>query len=175
LNPDQTPAELKAESLVPPRPNLGPEPWPEALSGRGTAVWLGLSVGFVLLMVGLGVWKQRRSRLIRKTASTSIHLENEAERSPRERLIATSEQVRGALIRTFGAPWGSKTTEEIGRALALIERLDPTEVDRLIAFLKLADRAKFAEGEPELVEDWEAWSTAIVAHLASPPSSKPAR
>jgi hypothetical protein len=170
LNPDQNPPELKAESLVPPRPNLGPEPWPEARSGRGTVLWLGLAVGFVLLMAGLRVWKQRRSRWIRNAAATSIHLENHAEPSPRERLIAISEQVRDALIRTFGAPWGSKTTEEIGRGSALIERLEPTEVDRLIVFLKLADRAKFAEGEPELLEDWEAWSTAIVARLASKPA-----
>jgi Domain of unknown function (DUF4381) len=173
LNPTPTQDEPKAESLVPPRPNLGPEPWPEAPRWERIAGWAGLSIAFALILIGLWVRKRRRSARKLTDALKSLTLANEPEPTPRERLIATSEHVREALIRAFGPGWRSKTTEEISIGPGLIERLDPAEIDHLIAFLKLADRAKFAEGEPETVEDWALWSDRIVARLESRSESKP--
>ncbi len=102
---------------------------------------------------------RRRSIRIEADSLRSI----EPDGSPGQRLIASSEAVRGALIEAFGPAWGSKTTEEIGDDPALLERIDPDQVERLVAFLKGADRAKFASVEPDSLEDWEAWAASFVS------------
>ncbi len=163
-----TQEEAKAESLVPPRPNLGPEPWPEPTRWPGPAGWSGLAALVVVFGVGLRLRNLHRSlRKVSESLNSSIVADGLGA-SPRERLISNSEQVRDALIRTFGPSWGSKTTEEISQGAGLVERLDPAELGRLIEFLKLADRAKFAEAALETEEDWEAWSSGIVAQLSAP-------
>jgi MYXO-CTERM domain-containing protein len=161
--------ETSAESLVPPRPNLGPEPWPDSPRWPGAAGWWGVGLALICLLI---LWRRRR----RKTRpAVLVDLETTAidpDSSPRQRLIASSEVIRSALIGTFGPAWGSKTTEEIDADPTLLERFEEAEIDRLVAFLKSADRAKFASAEPELVDDWEEWTASFVSGLAAGATSR---
>jgi hypothetical protein len=157
--------EASAESLIPPRPNLGPEPWNEAPQWPAAAGWVGSGLALICLFI---LWLRRRRR---KAASVMPDAPRvplvDPEGSPGQRLIASSEFVRSALIGAFGPAWGSKTTEEIGDDPTLLGRFDRAEVERLIGFLKSADRVKFASVEPILVDDWEAWATSFVSRLAA--------
>jgi hypothetical protein len=155
-----------AETLVPPRPNLGPEPWPDAPGWLGVAGWWGSGLALMLLLV---LWRRRRrrSRAGSSSLASPIDLPAEVEPTPRQRLITASVDVRGALIGAFGTTWASKTTEEIADEPKLAERFDPPEVERLVAFLRLADRVKFAEAEPSTPEDWEAWAIDFVSGLGN--------
>jgi hypothetical protein len=169
LSPQQTQPETIAESLIPPRPNPGPEPWPEERSKEG---WLVPTLIVTLIFVVLLIKNRRQSRRLQAIVATTLGVFDNIEPSPRERLIAASEQLREAMFRAFGPGWRSKTTEEIGRDPILIQKLDPAEYDHLIAFLKQADLAKFANFEPDSEEDWEAWVNGIAARLTSPQDAR---
>jgi hypothetical protein len=69
--------------------------------------------------------------------------------SRRDQLIARSRAVRAALAARFGPSWRARTTEEIAADPALAERVGTDQAARLVAFLREADRAKFA-GEADL-------------------------
>jgi hypothetical protein len=168
MNGEQEPTS--AETLVPPRPNLGPEPWPEPSRWSDAAGWWGASLALILLIL-LALWRRRRrGRSARPIEPPSPSIDPDG--PPRQRLIASSEVIRGALIGAFGPAWGSKTTEEIGDDPSLGERIGAAEVERLVAFLRLADRAKFASSEPESPDDWEAWSAGFVEGLAAGATSR---
>lgn len=169
MTPDQEAGE--AETLVPPRPNLGPEPWPEGTGWPGLAGWAGAGLALVL---ALAIWSRRRRRSRKGAPETSgpIALPGEVDPTPRQRLIASSEVVRGALIGAFGPAWASKTTEEIAEEPGLAGRFDPPEVERLLAFLRLADRVKFAEAEPGTADDWEDWAGAFLSSMGAGTTSR---
>lgn len=159
-----------APPIVLPRPNLGPEPWPEPSPWPVAIGWL--AFGLILALAFI-TWKIRRSPRAGGIApGESQGPRVDPDETPRQRLIALSETVRGGLIAEFGPAWGSKTTEEIGQEPDLIGRLEPVEVDRLVEFLKLADRVKFASAEPESVEDWEPWASGFVSGLAAGATSR---
>lgn len=153
-------------SLVPPRPNLGPEPWPEppGWSGRAVGAMLGL-MGLLLLLA----WRWQRRRVRRHSARPSSveAIPEETVDDPRRRLIASAEVARGALIAAFGPAWRSKTTEEIADDTGPSARFEPAEVERLVALLRLADRVKFASADPGPPDDWEAWSARFASRAAS--------
>ena len=154
---------LKAGLLVPPRPNLGPEPWAETRPWGADLPVLGVVMALAIAVTGAG-WGLRRLRArgrhaSRTSGSTAAPMSDPPSR--RERLIALSRAVREALVVRFGPAWGSKTTEEIAREAGLAEAFGPEDAARLLRFLHEADRAKFAdEGEPpstpspDLGEDW---------------------
>jgi hypothetical protein len=159
------------ESLVPPRPNLGPEPWPDRQGWPSSADWWMLALVLLVLVAG---WRWRRARSKGQTLGSAgpSEISSSGDSSPRQRLIASSEQVRDALIGAFGSPWGSKTTEEIAIEPILLERFERSEVERLITFLTEADRAKFARDESNHLDDWEVWAGGFVARMASGASSR---
>ena len=134
-------------------------------------------IGGVLLalLLLLGFWRSRRRRKVRLVGPTEVPTSPIGPDAPtRLRLIASSDVVRGALIGAFGPAWASKTTEEIGDDPALLAKIGPPEVDRVAAFLRLADRAKFASGEPEPPDGWEAWASGFVEGLAAGANPKSA-
>lgn len=158
-----TQAPDPVESSNPPRPNLGPEPWPE--SPR----WpVGVASGGVLVAMGVmgALWWRRRKRAGALATSSQMKA-GEAEESPVQRLVGSSELVRAALIGAFGPSWGSRTTEEIAHEPALLARVEPAEVERLVSLLRAADRVKFAGREPDPAEDWGPWAASFVASLAA--------
>jgi hypothetical protein len=69
--------------------------------------------------------------------------------SLRDQLIARSRDVRGSLAARFGPSWRARTTEEIAADPVLAKQLGSDRAARLVAFLREADRAKFAvEADP---------------------------
>jgi len=162
--------DASAESLVPPRPNLGPEPWPDVHRWPVAAGWWASGLLLIFLFM---LWWRRSRRKARLLVPADLRVPSiDPYGSPRQRLIASSEVVRSALMGAFGPAWGSKTTEEIGEGPTLLERLDQAQVDRLVLFLKVADRVKFALDEPDQVEDWEAWASSFASGLAAGAISK---
>lgn len=161
----QEPGASRAEEIVPPRPNLGPEPWDDRAAWPG---WVGpASLGLVATLVVVR-WRLRERRRRPATAGPGPASGTpDADASPRRRLIAASEAVRGALIAAFGPAWGSKTTEEIAAEPGLADRLGPERADGLVAFLRLADRAKFAGDESPPDEEAASWAARFVAGLAT--------
>ncbi len=133
--------EPSKTSLVPPRPNLGPEPleppWP------ATAILLGVGAG--LMIVLLLAWRLRR-RKPRSPPPPARAVPPEIDSgSPREQMIARSTAVREALSIRFGNGWRAKTTEEIAADTGLANALGADRAEWLIGFLREADRAKFAD------------------------------
>ncbi len=157
--------------LIPPRPNLGPEPWPEPQGSTGRAVGgLFALIGLVLLLA----WRWRRRRKsdnLARQSPVEAALDG-ADDDPRRRLIDSAEVARGALIAAFGPAWRSKTTEEIADDTRPPARFEPAEIARLVALLRLADRVKFASADPGPTDDWEAWSARFATRAASAKDEK---
>ncbi len=155
--------------LVPPRPNLGPEPLPPSRLSTGPLVLGGLALAF-LIAIALVARRRRRPRRSRTTATQAPpRARNGDPSSPRDRMIDWSDAVREALVARFGPAWRAKTTEEIAVEDALVPALGDEQAALLVRFLAAADRLKFAqEGEParepaaHSVEDWEPWVAAFV-------------
>lgn len=137
--------------LVPPRPNLGPEPMPEdrSLTPRPLA-WLPAAG---IIGVVLWLWLRRRLRRRGDVRHAGPRRPAAAPATLRDQTIARSRAVRAALAARFGPSWSAKTTEEIAAEPALAEGLGAEPAARLVAFLAEADRAKFADaadlGPPE--------------------------
>ncbi len=155
----------EATTLVPPRPNLGPEPWPEQ---PANASWAGWTAGVAAILVLIVLRRRSRMRKPAIEGTADIPTTSETEVDSSHRLIATSERLREAMIQAFGTNWRSKTTEEIGREPGLPAKLEPAQVDRLIAFLKLADRLKFAAIAIDSTEEWEEWASSIIDQIVRP-------
>jgi len=162
--------------LVPPRPNLGPEPLPPSLSLAELVLAgvLGTAL-MVLLLSGLVRLRRRRGRGRLGTAPFEVPAGPFASR--REQMAAWSSAIRAALAARFGGHWQARTTEEIAADAALGERLGPEPAAELVRFLALADLAKFDDRaglqpplpDPDLASGW------LVALVASTsPSSVPA-
>jgi hypothetical protein len=135
--------EPVAQSLVPPRPNLGPEPWTEGPSlGRA---WL-VVPALIALVVAWLAWRIVRARRLR---SPQAPISPEPlDQSPRGRLVALSSSAKTALATRFGPAWRAKTTEELAVESALQELLGPELLHELIEFLDRTDRLKFAPQRP---------------------------
>lgn len=155
----------KARVLVPPRPNLGPEPWAETRSWGAHLPALGVSMALAIAVIVAGrQWRRVRARRRYApgiSAPTAAPMGEPPSR--RERLIALSGAVREVLVARFGPAWRSKTTEEIAREGGLAEAFGAEETARLLQFLEGADRAKFAnenereplsDSSPDSGEDW---------------------
>ncbi len=152
-HPNPPPTPTKAV-LVPPQPNLGPEPLPEP----GSVVHALLALVFViagLSQLGLILRLLRKLRNRRRLRALRVEQARPAAvpGSLRDQIIARSQEVRAALAARFGPSWRAMTTEEIAAGPALADHLGPDRAARLIAFLGAADRAKFAgedDSEPPL-------------------------
>ncbi|HWE36861.1 MAG TPA: hypothetical protein VG406_09875 [Isosphaeraceae bacterium] len=168
--PTTTP--IKAAPLIPPRPNLGPEPWAEEGNPRGWVAWS--VVALVVLAAVAVIVARRRGAKRRKTSKRQmVNISNGSlPTEPRERLVAWSGRARGALVGRFGAAWGARTTEEIAADEALASLLDPGRFEGLVRLLRQADRAKFAGIGDDQGEDWEPWVAAFVAELAAGATSR---
>lgn len=144
--PDETQGDPSLMApLLPPRPNLGPEPWQSA-SGAG---WEWSALLLVLLIVGgVGVfrwWKSRRGRASRPGSIPDPRSADDL--GPLEdRRVSRAESLRDALIAAFGPSWGAKTTEEIAEEPDLASKIGPERAGEVVALLAEADRAKFSGG-----------------------------
>ncbi len=150
-----------ARSLVPPRPNLGPEPWPKSTSPE--LYWLAAGIP-ALGILGWVSWKLLRRRSARSgTGATAV---DQVDPTPRGRLVALANSTKNALAAQFGPTWRAKTTEELAVDPVLAEVLGPEPLGELIEFLDGIDRLKFAPVRPKdsrrsFQEDLAKWDPRI--------------
>ena len=148
--------------LVPPRPNLGPEPWSETQPTPVVYVALLLPLLVILSCAILyGSW--RRRRIGRAKEKQPPLRDEQLDASPRAQLIGLSGTLRAALTDRFGISYRARTVEELSADGALGELLGAQFLEHLIDFLDQADELKFAPArtphdqrtlEQELIE-WE--------------------
>jgi hypothetical protein len=146
--------------LVPPRPNLGPEPWSE----ERLSLWPLLGVGLVLAALLAGaVWIISRRRRRRRAVSTPQPVTSLD--TPDAQLLSLAVQARETLATRFGPSLRARTTEEIAADPQVKEALGDDHFASLIRLLSTADHWKFAS-PPEngrtasLLEElphWSAW------------------
>lgn len=162
-------------SLVPPRPNLGPEPWPDAGHDHWWYFGLGAAV-CALAAIGLPLWRRGRRR---PPASPQSQAETAAE-TPEGRLLQLAELARETLASRFGPSIRARTSEELREDPQLREALGESGLSELMVLLEAADRRKFAplpspdRPEPVPVPDpvlaelsaWEAWCRRLADNLA---------
>jgi hypothetical protein len=165
--------------LVPPRPNLGPEPWPEARPITGILIVLGLAV--VLLLAGLGLlWHRRRRALRAHRGQLATGAGRDSQTEPRDRLVGLAESVREALTVQFGAASRAKTTEEWGADERLVQLLGEPDFQELIRFFDQIDRVKFApqrwQHDPEALQEalttWEPRVAILQARIRVKPRGR---
>ncbi len=155
--------------LVPPRPNLGPEPLTGPGSLTGSWLFLGLVLGLVALLLG---WRRVRVKTRRGEPRVALTaLLDRTPDSPRVEMVAWSEAVREALVVRFGPAWRAKTTEEMAADSTLLDALGPERTGELVRFLKVADHAKFAVRGGPLADAqsdaWRSWVAVFVSESAS--------
>ena len=126
-------------SPLPPRPNLGPEPWPE--SDWFSTWWLLIFLP-VMTLVG---WRVRRARSMSRSQPAEIPMPVESPEavSPAEKLVRLTEGLRQELVARFGANWAAMTTEEIDRTLPL--KMIGLPRESIVELFRAADRVKFGD------------------------------
>ena len=138
--------------LVPPRPNLGPEPWSDAQS-LAVAFILATALGGLLIAWVFWIWRKKtkaRTRSDHKTLSPH-------DATPQGRLVACSSSIRETLADRFGTAWRAKTTQELATEDTLVEVLGEEQLDELIRFLDFVDHLKFAaDARPTTMNHWRA-------------------
>jgi hypothetical protein len=125
--------------LVPPQPNLGPEPWP---SGPPVTTIVLATAAFVVFLAGLRWWRLGRRR--RPSPAGAGLPVGTAECTPRDQIIALSAELRQALALRLGPVWRAKTTEEVAIDQELESLLGREHLEELSRFLDRVDRLKFA-------------------------------
>jgi hypothetical protein len=157
--------------LVPPRPNLGPEPWTEIRSNPLPLPVTALLLAVVLLGFRALLRRRRARRALAPTTRQCVLVDD----SPSGKLLSLAEEVRGTLITRFGPTMRARTTEEIAADPQVKEALGEQHLDPLIRLLAEADRWKFAtqpgNGQEELlVSNLSGWHALHKDLLASTPA-----
>jgi hypothetical protein len=149
-----------------PRPNLGPEQWPE--SGLGWAIWLIAPLAAAIMFAAAArLWSRRRPA--NRRPATPIEPSPETASLP-----AAARRTREALIERFGTSWGAMTTEEVAAQPPMLEALGPERTRRVLRLLSAADRFRFsaeANGDDQGEEDWARWAEEFVAALLAQQTS----
>jgi hypothetical protein len=169
----------EAKGLVPPRDNLGPEPWPEPDATPWLLLTLGIAAVAVVLLAWL--WRRRRAALRARRASTAVSGLAAADPTPRDRLVGLSGSIREALIVQFGSSCRAKTTEELSTDDRLAQLLGKEGFQELIQFLDRIDLLKFApersgnheEALGELLSTWEPRVATLSARIRVKPRARP--
>jgi hypothetical protein len=162
--------QTQPHALVPPRPNLGPEPWSEARDNGYRSVGIGLALAVCLAGALWITWRRRASRRSRPPAQPQSDPQAD---SPSAQLVYLAAGAREALAARFGPSLRARTTEEIAADLAIREAIGESHVESLIELLSTADRWKFAlmhgNGREDALLDnlatGQAWQKTFLAEL----------
>jgi len=134
--------DLVSRGLVPPRPNLGPEPWQDPHPLIRALPWL-IFLVFMVLVFFIGR-RFRGSRVRSRQGRLRPGALTESNPSPRDRLVGLSASIREALTVPFGTACRALTTEELAADSRLEKLLGDQDLHELIRFLDQVDRLKFA-------------------------------
>ena len=166
-----------ARGLVPPRPNLGPEPWSDP---PPIALFLWVAGALACLVL---IWFARRRLRRMRVGGAGTHLSNRGpgDTTPRGRLVAHSLSIRDVLANQFGTAWRAKTTEELAAEPRLAEVLGPDQLHELIRFLDQVDQLKFApersnhrhESLERELAAWEPRLTDLKKKIQAKPEGRP--
>lgn len=126
--------------LVPPRPNLGPEPW----AGSVQLVPLIALIGGLVFLFGCALFLRRALRRPKRSTGGSLPAADPGEVSPRDELLTLSASIRNALTQELGTAWRAKTTEEVSADARLEELIGAEHLQELGRFLDYVDHLKFA-------------------------------
>jgi hypothetical protein len=158
--------QAPTQTLVPPRPNLGPEPWTDG--GFETPL---LILTITAGLAAFGFWRRRRRRsgAVSRPQSPAPTLDD----SPEARLLALCEQVRGTLSSRFGPGLRARTTEEIAVDPEIRQHIGAEHFERVTALLRSGDRLKFARQGVAVevvdqLDDYATWATSLDG-LPQPP------
>lgn len=168
----------EVRGLVPPRPNLGPEPWRDVRPGSRLllpAVLVAIAVAILILG-----WSWRRRRAAVRSHRTPAGLAMLGEPTPRDRLVGLSESIRDALTVPFGTSGRAKTTEELASDERLAGLLGDDDFRELIRFLDRIDVLKFApergangqDALEELLASWEPRIATLDARIRARPKAR---
>ncbi len=169
------------QGLVPPCPNLGPEPWhdPQSLS-RVLPAFLIL---MVLLLAPL-LWRRHRRSAARVRRDQQLPGSlADSNPTPRDHLLALSASIRDALTVPFGTACRALTTEELAADRRLEALLGDQDLGELIRFLDHVDRVKFApersnhqqEGLQEALATWAPRVETLRARIRTKPRERARR
>jgi len=165
--------EAVPRGLVPPRPNLGPEPWPGDQPIAGVLIAAGALAVLVLAWFFWRLIRRRRAR----SGTSSLVAPNQPDATPRGQLVALSDSIREALIGQFGTAWRAKTTEELSADTQLEHALGREPLQELIRFLDQVDHLKFAPERSNHHDGSLQWELAAwqprVANLVKKIQAKP--
>lgn len=154
--------------VLPPRPNLGPEPWSSFWSEHGEMLALGLAV----VVIVLGLYRIVRPARFRRREGSEQWPTDSASTS----LAFWSDRVRDRLSSVLDVPTlASWTTEQIAGHPSLVRHLGDERVQELVGFLRTVDRAKFAEIPiaPNEEMAWLDWARSFVAEVDSTTGQAP--
>lgn len=163
----QDPGDLASAPVLPPRPNPGPEPWPDQSI---SAWWFSLLALPVLAVAG---WRYARHSAMTRSHAHLTEAEASPEAgSPAETLAHLASAVRDRLSRRFGSSFAAMTTEEVEIALSTLEPDFPREPAEKI--LRAADLAKFAAADVTLdhLAEAESWAVPVFAACSAGANSK---
>ena len=168
----------EARGLVPPQPNLGPEPWRDPDATR----WLmpAAAVATVLVLLAVWLWYRRRAALRSRRSAIPADGLAIANATPRDRLVGLSESIRDAMTVQFGSSCRAKTTEELAVDEKLPQLLGEDGFRELMQFLDRIDRVKFAPERSdnhaaeleELLTTWEGRVTTLDARIRVKPRAR---
>ncbi len=149
--------------IVLPRPNLGPEPWPDPPLWPWL-VGIAVAAGLVALLVRR---LRRRARARKAEAANPV-----VEPTPPHALAPElTDRVRSALVRAFGPTWRARTTEEVAGSSDLTARFGAEVAGRVVDYLRAVDRSKFSAdpaGPPDELDWWAARFAEEVGDAPSP-------
>jgi hypothetical protein len=136
-------SQENSQVLVPPRPNLGPEPWtePQGLARSPFSIAAGLGTLVVVLLV---TWLLRRRRLRHARQAPRTSTLEPSDDSPHGRIVRLAADVRQVLSAQLGPTMRARTTEELAADPLVQERLGAEQFELLIQLLSRADLWKFA-------------------------------
>ncbi len=148
--------------LIPPRPNLGPEPLEKPSHVNAWPV--AAAVTFVVIVLCLVL--RRRARRIANMTSVQPAVAD----APADALHALADSIRAQLVLRFGDPWRARTTEQIAESPAIAEALGPESFHKLVAFLQAVDVVKYSgqeHGDSDAIRaEWSDWAAHFVADAA---------
>lgn len=141
-----------------PRPGPGPIPWPDPVVGPGIPTRIGFALAIAAgIILALAVRSGRRWARARRARAAIPTMP-----PPGAGAAELAHAARAALVAILGESWAARTTEEIVESeAALHAAFGEKQTTQLLAFLREADTARFADRDKPA----DAWRPAVAGIL----------